>query len=434
MPDQPLYGDDGMTEEGMDSYTGDSSTDSPTTSVSYDNGMPVTPPNYYTPSGNNILNTSAVTTPLQPIFYFPDTSNVVDNMPRANPGSGRNYLRGHIADSSITTGKFGALSSKLDVTNFSSAEGSLFNSDNNENYFLESYAGIESIIDPTDEELKSVEMIIIVICTIKEYSRCNKYNNKVVGKTYYIVKKTMANAEKAFSAFVSKKLKRKSFDKVIIDTHGFIGLIFVNGEVENNVGTSFMDSDNFLNPKNATMAMDAGGLRIILQKISKDGQVVFLPCMTGCFKEEARERWPYDGRELGKDLHKVNLKSTLYIGQAFNNGSINDMGDLYYHYFLNVRPAITWGFKYEYHDKQYVNHPKMGFVKFQKGKDLDLGSLTDRDGNLLISGKVAMIIEANKSGESSVNGYHLSSYDRQSEEVKKDSVELNNRLNKQYAK
>ncbi|PQJ12682.1 hypothetical protein CJD36_002760 [Flavipsychrobacter stenotrophus] len=85
----------------------------------------------YTPSGNNILNTNAVTSPLQPIIYWPNNSNSVDITPRANPGSGKNYENGHIASSSAATGKFG-ITETGGVTNYGSVPRDQVNSTTNE--------------------------------------------------------------------------------------------------------------------------------------------------------------------------------------------------------------------------------------------------------------------------------------------------------------
>ena len=87
----------------------------------------------YTYSGNNILNTNAVTSPLQPIIYWPNNINSADITPRANPGSGGNYLPGHIANSSGITGKFGIVD-RGGVTNYGSVPRDQVNSTTNEPY------------------------------------------------------------------------------------------------------------------------------------------------------------------------------------------------------------------------------------------------------------------------------------------------------------
>ncbi len=105
----------------------------------------------YTSSGNNILNTNTVTAPLEPIMYWPGSGNTVDNMPRANPGSGKNYENGHIASSSAATGKFG-ITETGGVTNYGSVPRAQINSTTNEPYTLEDKNNYSPIINNNDAD------------------------------------------------------------------------------------------------------------------------------------------------------------------------------------------------------------------------------------------------------------------------------------------
>ena len=190
-----------------------------------------------------------------------------------------------------------------------------------------------------------------------------------------------------------------------VDTHGAIGLLLVNGNYVKNghadPGSAYMSVDDFNNPKSPSMVDDVIGLKNILHKISRNGQVVFLGCLAGLRKEEGGKGYTYDGQYLGREMHKIKKDSTLYLSQALDNGPFND-GRTYYNYYQYLLPAITWGWWITFNGRDYVNHRPLGYLKFLKGSDkfVNLGSLETNDGNILISANTASIVEADKNGQS----------------------------------
>lgn len=434
MPDNydgPSGGEGGSTS--LDSPGGDPTGENSGNSASggadtgennYNTGTGNTPNNdwqKYTPPG---FGTSGYTG--NPVTYkapvldkFPVTGKMpVNNPPKNNsnnvlpqPYQFQTVTYGDIGTNPVLAGKSDVLASKGMVTAPLSGKSVVTTNPENSDSLPEYYPNIyednknkpkgvadwftdEEKKSDSQEEQKDIEIVVICIPGSSEELGYKPHDGQTAGKTHYIVKNSMKEASEQLNKYLSKISKNK-VNKIVFDVHGSQGFIRVRNTKKTihkngyttEVGTAYMGLAEFKAPTGDTMPADVAGLKNILKKVEDNGMAVFLACLAAVGE---------DGINLGKEMHKVNINTNLYLSQAFDNGVFGEGGvGLYYHHYYDDIAIITWGHRVRMGDKIYTNTKPNGYRKYPVGveKDINLGSDGTHDGNLTIAGNLGIIKE-----------------------------------------
>ena len=249
----------------------------------------------------------------------------------------------------------------------------------------------EIILNTGNENTEKIKPIIVIsIPTKNEKPLMDVFDNKDHGAMHFIVADNIYIAKNKLYKYLDK-FKTRSVKNIIFDTHGGgAGWIYLdNKDNKNEIEINYFGYKHIANynkyPDNIRQLILS--LKMILEKIEENGNAIYLGCAL------ARGE---TGIKFIKKIHSFNYKSNTFVSEAYNYGTVNENGEIYYKANGNYMPVIGWNEgPYEVlngegtNTETFKNQLGKGYkmMNARKGILIDLAITGSYNGNLLIDGE-----------------------------------------------
>jgi|GEM_PF-4752092 len=238
----------------------------------------------------------------------------------------------------------------------------------------------------TGNEVQIKKIVVIVIPMQSEKGWTDKHDGMEYGELHIIVADNIYLAKEKFYKYL-RKMKETKVENIIIDTHGGgAGIIYLdNIDADRKIGKNYYGLDQLANFKNqdALVRRNISSLKMIIEKVKDDGNVVFLGCTMAKGK---------DGVTFMKRVHQFNYKTNTYASEAYNFGSLQDYidDDSFYHNGAKYRATIGWDISVPLESGEIHHNTKNNGFKLmtaRKGIYYDLAKISNHFGNFYINGE-----------------------------------------------